>query len=148
MEKMYAISKGSYSDYRVLAVCDSKKTAKALAARYNATEHYSETYVETILYVDNPDVQRVETLDLSITIWDDGSETDDHISYRVEWPFDPLYDSSDCTWRWVRAPVHKGKGGRLDVYGTDHERVRKVFGERRALLHTDDAFRSKKEVRG
>lgn len=93
-------------------------------------------------------VGKVETLRLSVNIWDDGQETEDRQSYNVEWPFDTLYGLTDCSWRWVRAPMHKDKGGRLEVHGTDHKRVRKVFGERRALFHTDDAFRAKREITG
>jgi len=150
MATMWVIASGSYSDYRVHAVCDSKKTAKTIAARANADrDGYHDDYViEELVYVDDPQISKVETLRLSVNIWDDGTETEDRESYSVEWPFDTLYGLSDCTWRWVRAPMHKNKGGRLEVSGTDHERVRKVFGERRALIHSDDAFASKGEITG
>lgn len=151
MKTMWVISSGSYSDYRVQAVCDSKETAETIVARANADRsggYRSEYEVEELVYMDDPKVQKVETLRLSVTIWDDGTETQDTQAYDVEWPFDSLYGLTECEWRWVRAPVHDGKGGRLDIRGTDHERVRKVFGERRALIHSDDAFRSKREIKG
>lgn len=150
MKTMWVLSSGSYSDYRVHAVCDSKATAKRIAARAKATKSAwrSEYEIEELAYVDDPDLKPVETLDLAVDIYDDGRESEPRESFRVEWEFDPLYELSDCLWRWVRAPIHNGRGGRLEVRGTDHERVRKVFGERRALIHSDDAFRSKKEIKG
>lgn len=148
MKKMWVVSAGSYSDYRVLAVCDCKKTAVKLVDRYNAGGSYGYARVESLSYVDDPNISRVEVLSMSTTLWDDGSEDVQDNQFRVEWPFEPLYTHEDCVWRWVRAPIHGGKGGRLDVYGTDHERVRKVFGERRALLIMDDAFRAKNEIHG
>jgi mRNA-degrading endonuclease toxin of MazEF toxin-antitoxin module len=44
--------------------------------------------------------------------------------------------------------MHHDQGGRLEVWGTDHERVRKVYGDRRALIISDDAFRAQREVTG
>lgn len=147
---MHVISKGDYSDYRVLAVCKSKKVAKRLAARYNAREasEYYQARVEEIYYVDDPDIKRVETLEITINLWDDGTENEAHQSYRVEWPFDTLFELTECSWRWVRAPIHKGLGGRLEVRGTNHELVLKVYGEKRAMLKSDDAMRAKREMSG
>lgn len=43
--QVYIVTKGSYSDYRILAAFADKKAAKAFAAK--ATEEYSEAQVET-----------------------------------------------------------------------------------------------------
>lgn len=145
--KMWAVSKGSYSDYRVMCVCDTKKAAKAVAAKYNGSSSYERAFVEDILVVDD-DVQQVLVLSLSTTLWDDGHETEPREDVRAEWPFDALYGTPNVSWRWVRAPIHRGGGGRLDVHGVDHERVRRVFSEQRAALITDDAYRARREMTG
>lgn len=149
MKTMWAVSSGSYSDYRVHAVCDSEATAKTIVARANADANTYERYeIEELAFIDDPTIKKAETLRLRVNIWDDGTETQQSETFIVEWPFDTLWDLTDCSWRLVRAPIHNGKGGRIEVWGTDHERVRKVFGERRALFHSDDAFRSKREIKG
>jgi hypothetical protein len=152
IETVWVISRGSYSDYRVLAqVRGSKKDAELLAARANAAgdDLYGDPYEVESLPVVSPDVQKVETLMLIAEIRDQGpSVKDEKVSIRVEWPFDSLYALAKVEWRWVRAPVHQGRGGRLEVWGTDHERVRKVYGDRKAMLLSDDAMRAKRESRG
>lgn len=150
-ESVFVIASGEYSDYRVLAVVTGgKKAAKELVARANAHGDTYRTYFMEELPVVAADVQRVEILTLTAEIRDAGPvvEAERDPYYRVEWPFDALFGTPACAWRWVRAPVHNGKGGRLEVQGTDHERVRKVYGERKALLLTDDAFRAKREATG
>jgi len=149
-DKMWALSSGSYSDYRVLCVCPSKKVAKQLAARYNADNRsYDEVYVEQIAFVSDPDIQRIEIMSMFQEIWDNGEISEPRQQYRVEWPFDLLYPEAavPVSVRWVRAPIHHNKGGRLEVHGTDHERVRKTFSEMSAALRTDDALRAKGEFR-
>lgn len=147
---IYVVSSGTYSDYSVLVACPSKKDADLLAQRYAASGGYGydDARVEWLPIVPG-DVQQVTVLHMSTTLWDDGSETDTRERLTVKWPFeldDPKH--ADCTWRWVSAPMHHGKGGRLDVHGTDHERVRKVLGDQRALLITDDAYRARREITG
>jgi len=144
---VYAVSKGSYSDYRVMCVCPTKKDAKRVAAKYNANTTYEKAGVETLLVVDG-DVQQVEVLSLSTTLWDDGTESAQRETYRVEWPFDALFGTPRAEWRWVRAPMHHDQGGRLDVHGIDHELVRRVFSEQRAALIADDAYRARREMKG
>lgn len=145
MKNAWVVSKGSYSDYRVLCVCPTKRDAETVASKYNAGDAYADARVESLMVVDAT-VKRVELLHLSTTLWDDGRETDQRETRRDEWPFDALYGIPAVYWRWVRAPMHKDAGGRLDVYGIDHERVRRVFSEQRAALISDDAYRSRREM--
>jgi hypothetical protein len=149
-ETVHVISSGSYSDYRVHAVVKgSKADAERLAERANGIKDtYHDDYEIETLPVVTPDVERVSILHIQEQIWDDGTTTDRHEQTSVEWPFDTLYDLSEMTWRWVRAPMHKNRGGRLEVRGTDHERVRKVFSDRRAALMVDDALRAVRERQG
>lgn len=142
----WVIARGSYSDYRVLCACPSKKDAKTLAARFNSTETYEQAGIEWLPEFDGQ-TERVEILLLSTTLWDDGSETEQRESFRTEWPFDGIYDHKPVNWRWVRAPCHHEKGGRLDVSGTDHERVRRVFSDKRAEIIATDVLRLRREAK-
>lgn len=151
IETVWVISRGAYSDYRVLAVVrGKKKDAELLAARANAAgDSYGDAYEVESLPVVSPDVKKVETLMLIAEIRDEGPVVkEERMNVQVEWPFDSLYALAKTEWRWVRAPIHNGKGGRLEVWGTDHERVRKVYGDRKAMLLSDDAMRAKRQARG
>jgi hypothetical protein len=151
VETVWALSRGSYSDYRVLCIVrGGEDEAKLLAARANAAgdELYEDPYEAEELAVVDPDVQKVEILTLTSEIFDDGRTKESDPRIRVEWPFDALYGTPSLRWRWVRAPMYRDKGGRLEVWGTDHERVRRVFSDRRAMLMTDDAMRARTEAEG
>lgn len=147
-DEVLVISSGSYSDYRVHAVVDgTREEAEALAARAQRHQGYGDYEIETLPVV-KPDVQRVSILLLTATVWDNDLVTDQRERTETTWPFDSPWDVRDVSWRWVRAPIHQNKGGRLDVHGTDHERVRKVFSDRLAMLRTDDAMRAVGEMTG
>jgi hypothetical protein len=148
---MYVVSSGSYSDYRVLCICDSKERAEQVAAALRADSDgwRSDAGVETLPLVTTTP-EKVITYDWQIEIWDDGTTTCERKNTRTEWPFDPLYGESitRVSWRWVRAPVHKNKGGRLEVKGTDRTRVAKVFTEKRAQLLSGPGLRDRSEAKG
>jgi hypothetical protein len=150
-DKVWTIASGEYSDYRVHCACPSKEDADLLASRLNATRNsgYYDDFVVEELPVCDRDTQQVTVLYLTTTLWDNGTESDSGERLNTVWPFD--YDESArlaVTWRWVRAPMHHHTGGRLDVSGTDHERVRKVFSDRRAELLSDLALRKVPERAG
>lgn len=146
---MYAVARGEYSDYRVMCVCPTEADAETVAMKFNhgSGRGYDAARVETIDLVTG-DVERVAVLVLSTTLWDSGKESDQRERTSVEWPFDSFYGADAVSWRWVRAPIHQRKGGRLDVHGTDHELVRKVFSDRRAWLMTDGAASASGELTG
>ena len=143
--KVWVVSSGSYSDYRVLCACPDKKTAETVSAKMAAAGGWrSDTRVESLTLVTD-DVERVSILWLSVNLWDDGTESDSVESFRYEWPFDALFDDAKPVhWRWVRTPFHLNSGGRLEVSGTDHERVRKAFSDHRGQIKSDDALRARK----
>lgn len=88
-----------------------------------------------------PSKEEAETTNL----WDNGKESETKTSMRTVWPFaDYAGIPSAVSWRWVRAPVHNNAGGRLTVEGIDHERVRKVFSERRAEIIGDETNQMRK----
>lgn len=152
---MWAISKGSYSDYGVMCLCTSKAEAEELLAKMQGEPDewgdrpYSAAFVESFPVV-TPDVEQIVALCLSAEVWDDGTASEVRESTRTEWPFDTLNHGSNWRvhWRWCRPPVAKGKGGRLDVQGTDHKLVRKVFSEKRAQLIAGDGLRASNENSG
>lgn len=144
-ETVWVLSHGEYSDYRVMCACPSKDAAELLAARFNSTtSSYDSASVEE-LPICGPDTQQVEILHVTANLWDNGKESETKTSIRTVWPFaDFAGMPSAVSWRWVRAPVHNSAGGRLDVEGVDHERVRKVFGERRAQILADETGQLRK----
>lgn len=151
VETVWVLSRGSYSDYHVLCVVrGGQAEAEMLAARANAAgdELYGDPYEAEELPIVDPDVQKVEILRLQVEVFDDGETKELKPQIRVQWPFDALYDTPRLRWRWVRAPMYHDKGGRLEVWGSDHERVRRVFSDRRAMLMTDDAMRARREAEG
>lgn len=144
-ETVYAVTTGSYSDYRVHAVCRTKAGAERLAGRMRADVDGWHTDADTIpLPVVDPEIEQVVTLSLSENLWDDGTTSDVRDGQRTEWPFIPMQFPKQG-WRWVRAPVHQGKGGRLEVWGTDHEAVRRVFSDKRAEIRATPALSGSRE---
>lgn len=158
MDYVYAVSRGDYSDYRVMCVCPDKATAERVADAHNGdSDSYEDARVEAIRYITEP--RKVTTYMVSATIYDNGDVRDgrnpngaltESPQERVEWEFDPLYPErlTRVGWRWIRAPMHAGEAGRLEVSGLDREAVLKVFSERKAQLLADDAMRSRSEIKG
>ena len=149
MSSLWAVTKGSYSDYRVLCICDSKERAKRIASLPAKDSWSDDRNVEEILFFDRDPVT-VTTYSISEELLDDGTTHAYREDIRSEWEFDMLYPERNrpAIWRWVRAPYIENRGGRLDVSGTDLERVRKVFSDRKAMLRSDDAMRAKRESHG
>lgn len=149
MRTMWAVSAGDYSDYRVLCICETKEAAEIVAAKYN--QHLGSRYgvadVEEFALVDGS-VQRESILYMQQVILDDGTTQDLQETIKAEWPFERLHEEQEATWRWIRAPYIQRIGGRLEVQGKDHERVRRIFGEQKAALMADDAYRAQREMRG
>ena len=149
MASLWAVTKGSYSDYRVLCICDSKDRAKRIASLPAKDRYSDDRQVEEILFFDRDPVT-ITTYSMSEELLDDGTTNAFHEDLRSEWEFDMLYPAHNrpVVWRWVRAPYIEKRGGRLNVSGTDLERVRKVFSDRKAMIRTDDAMRAKRESHG
>lgn len=145
-EEVWVVSKGSYSDYRVLVACKSKEEAEDFSEIYDKFHHYSESFVESFQFVSS-DIRPILSYYMNVEILDDGTEKDRHDREYGTFPFDTHYDPDDpgeVEWKWYRNS--DDNGGSLSVSGKDQERVRKVFGDKRALIHSDDAFRERKFV--
>lgn len=148
-QTMYCVSSGSYSDYRVICVCESKERAEEVAAAMRADSDgwRRDATVEQIAYVDyKPEL--IPVYQMNAEIMDNGEVTESPLHQSNEFPFDSLYPFVRVSWRWVRAPMHHDKGGRLEVRGYDLEAVRHVYGDRKAQLQVEDAFRMTREAKG
>lgn len=146
----WVVSAGDYSDYRVLCVCPSKADAEEVARKINTAKEdsrwwYGDASVESLPIID-AEMAMVTHETITTTLWDDGRETAATSRQEITYPLGGDYPR--VAWRWVRAPCHQGRGGRLDVHGIDVERVRKVFSERRAELLANPHLRMSDELEG
>lgn len=143
MASLWAVSKGSYSLYRILCVCDSKERAERIASLPKKDGWDDDRGVEEMIFLDRDPVT-VTSYCMTEELFDDGTTRAFREDISTEWEFDMLYSERNrpVGWRWVRAPYIRDRGGRLEVFGTDLERVRKVFSDRKAMLRTDDAMRA------
>ena len=145
-KSVWLVSSGAYSDYRVHCAAPNKKAAKAIIAALNSDEpschHY---FIEQVPVIDK--AEKVTIYGIEAIITDDGTVRGESVRDRDEWNVDPLYPQRlrPVTVRWVRAPIYYGRAGRLEVYGTDEERVRKTYSDMRAQLLADPALRKRRE---
>ncbi len=145
--RVWLVVTGSYSDYRVECAAASEADAKQIAATINAWwRSYEDAHVKSVPLV-TPPVHRVTIYMVSVTVWDDGLIQHHQLWQDARWPWE--YEASrPVRWRWVRAPMHEGKGGRLDVTGTDRELVFRVASDRAAMIHADPVLARKTEATG
>jgi len=149
-KKVYGISTGKYSDYSVLCICPSKKEAKKLVNTLNSDPESShhDCRIEEFVVCDSAVKKNNNILTLSVELMDDGTERRSTSNALTKYPFDWNGDPGPCRWRWVRAPMYHNKGGRLEVYGTNHTRIRKVFTEKRAMIKADKSISMQTEIEG
>lgn len=146
---MWAVNSGSYSDYRVVCVCDSKERAESVAKALREDEggYHRDAQAEEMAFVDY-EPSKVRVYFRSVEVLDSGTTGKASEDVREQWPFDSSHTLVSVEWRWVRAPYIAHIGGRLDVHGIDEERVAKVFTEKRALLLADAVYRAQREAKG
>lgn len=144
-DRVWLVSSGSYSDYRVLCAAPSKKAAQDIVDALNATDEWAEYFVEQVPVIEH--AERVTVYGLEAIITDAGTVREESVRDRDEWNVNPLYPERlrPVTVRWVRAPIYNGRAGRLEVYGTDQERVRKTFSDMKAQLLADPVLRKRRE---
>lgn len=136
--KVYAISSGSYSDYRVLGVAEDEETAKTWAAAIrNAPDSmHHDADVEEMTFIPAGAVPKTRhRVSLMQEWWDDGTERRlgvieaeeyEIASYHGEVPVRPKV-------RFVRAPMYGGLGGRIEIEGRTRAAVMKVYSEQKAV---------------
>jgi hypothetical protein len=133
---IWVVEVGEYSDRNVFCACPTEEMAKAVAPQVRG-------YASQVPFVKAP-VKPVPDLHMSVSMTlRDGMAVDEGLEYEsLIWPWD---DDPGVQWTWM----HRLDGrGVLSVHGTDLQRVRKVFSERRAMFMADDAARMAKCVYG
>jgi hypothetical protein len=140
--KIYAVTTGSYSDYRVKALFTSKKLAKAAAEATAAdTESwYGDASVETFhIYDEVP--EKATAWYYQANLWDDGTVTEERLTSDTALPWNLLWGEAPArpSVRFVRAPIHKNKGGRLEVRGSDEQAVKQAFSDNKARILAEKA---------
>lgn len=147
---MWLVGNGGY-EYNAHAVCHTKADADRLAAKMrlysaqldNMYGSFHDVQVDSIMVVD-ADLEPQRLYRRNVNLWDNGEAELVKASSLFQWPFYQASHVTDETprWRWVRAPIHNGNGGRLEVWGLDEPSVDALLAEKLA----DTSYRSKKEV--
>lgn len=148
---VYAITSGEYSDYHVLCLALTRGAAEAVVERINrlnSDDWMRGPEIQEMMLVDET-VERKMVYSRSVEIWDDGLAGRPNEWDRAQWPWEmSVREDKPVSWRWVRAPYIEHIGGRLDVVGTDRERVTKVFSDTAAALRDNEAMRQQREILG
>ena len=116
--KLYALTHGEYSDYRILTLCSSKERAEELAKWYNAKKSIYEDEVE------------VEEYDDGLVVPDENLNT-----YRI-W-FDEKGNPKSCEQGHPIDAVNNRigfnkNGGYVYLFATDMDSARKIAIDKRA----------------
>lgn len=141
MTAAWIISEGSYSDYQVVCVVEEEEQANMLCARMNAGVKYGDWRVEEVPVVDN---SISPVLSLKLEYWH--ANPHPHYGHPPWSKYTYPYDMESMTFHWPIAsdlrflPLCDYQPGMVwqpphfTVEGTDHERVRKVYSEKKAEL--------------
>jgi hypothetical protein len=142
MKPAYAIVTGEYSDYRVLAVSTNKDTAEVWAKAVREHDDgsgyraYTDASIEEMVLLEPGDEPKtVHRVHLREEWWDDGRTEGLRVNETDDLPIANWYGvtpsrPSVC---FVRAPVHCGKGGRIEIVGRTRKAVMKVYSEQKAM---------------
>ena len=148
LKSIFAVSSGSYSDYRVLAVFETKKDAEIWAKELTeAKVSYDGVEADYPLLPEGAQVEemllvpkgvapyKVTHYELRAELWDNGKVDEQDLQVNVEYAI-TSYEGIPPTRprvRYIRAPCHENKGGRLEIHGDSEKKVRKVFSEKVAM---------------
>ena len=137
--RVWALSQGEYSDYSVIALFTTKKLAEE-AAGLNNSDRWSRAFVEEFVLYDET-VETVDEYKIMQDIWDaDALIPEPTVTHTVKMPW-AFWDGEPpkrAKVRWVRAPIHQGKGGRLEVRGRDRDAVVKAYTDNAARIIAGD----------
>jgi hypothetical protein len=152
MKTAFLVTSGSYSDYQVHCVCPTEEDAKVVASKMQVERRDEYEIEERNIY--DATIEPIEVLELSALITDDGVCVEEFVSTDKIWPNDEYATlAKPLSWWWQRTIYgiwgnKQQPGGRLQVWGTDFELVRKVYSDRRAMLMTDPAMRLRNRASG
>lgn len=133
MESSWIVTQGEYSDYRVMCVCPSEDEARRVAERVGGD-------VEEVPLASLADVHTASVLTMSCTVEaTTGQVFFESVRARLVHEFGEDPDEPAVIASVGDAPRHRYSfqgpsviGFEVVVYGTDHERVRKSYSERKA----------------
>ncbi len=143
-DRVWLVSSGTYSEYRVHCAAPSKQAAYDIVDALNTTGKWAKYFVEEVPVIEK--AERFTVYGLEVVISDDGTVSEEAVFDRDEWNVDPLYPERlrPVTVRWVRAPIYH-QAGRLEVYGTARNLVRAEFSSMKAQLLADPKLRKRRE---
>jgi hypothetical protein len=132
MAKIWGVSKGEYSDYRVVAIFSTRKMAQAYLDEYNKIQFNQGNLQEFYFDPDPPEL--VTFVEVNIAKGGDVIKASgphmgpsDSIGFRSYHPFHP-YRHGECSSMW------------WNVRTDSMERAIKVANEKRAMLIDADAW--------
>lgn len=116
--RTYLLTRGTYDDYRVLAVFTDLDTAEAALEAHTADpeDFGGRARIETFtLYDEVP--SPVTLYRINLNLWDNGNLGHCNTNTITALPWNQLDTIEPCSTRYVRAPIHKNSGGRYEVRG-------------------------------
>lgn len=135
---LFTVESGCYSDHRVHAVFEDEQTAIAWQSAMNSDEDgwNRDAFIGSIVIIETGTKPKKETVwRMNTELWDNGTTDSRGADFISSYPTDSMYmpPPKRPAVRYVRAPVHKDLGGRLEVVGATREAVEKVTSERIAM---------------
>lgn len=141
-QTVWGLTTGSYSDYQVRALFTTRELAEQAVEAHNATDRYSwdGASVEAFTFYDYVPEQ-VTVWTYVVTIWEKGANkgkvAGEDLRSETDYPWKFHYDETPTRRpqvQFIRAPVHRGLGGRLVVRGTDEQAVKQAFSDNKARI--------------
>lgn len=138
MKTIYAIATGEYSDYCIRAVSDDKAAAEEWVNALVSEDGgwHTDARIEELIFIEKGvSPTKEHYVDLSQDLWNDGAEGELRINERDEYPI-ASYNGAPPERprvRFVRAPCHRGSGGRIEIRGNNTQAVMKVYSEQKAM---------------
>lgn len=131
MTEVHVVTKGSYSDYEIIGVFADQGEAQSVCNHYNQHDKYENWRVESMPLIEGEQVPVLELV-LYFSYWPGrmyhgyDSAISENESIKPHFPFEGEQVKT--------CEVEGSHQSGFTVRGTDHERVRKVYSERRAEL--------------
>ena len=131
---VYAFVTGAYSDYGVEALFETRELAQMAVDVTSESHSYSPRIEEMWLYDEFP--ERIESWTMTVEVWDDGQVDEVLTRNESAYPWEHLWGipPERPRVRYVRAPIHHDRGGRIEVYGQDRVGVQKALNDFRARV--------------
>jgi hypothetical protein len=138
LREIFTVEAGCYSDHAVLGVFSDEATAAQWceAIKTDPDGWHRDAWVGRILLVESGvKPTKVTRWMQHVELWDDGRTETKGPQSQTEYAIATLWGlpPKRPKVRYVRAPVHNDKGGRLEVVGDSERVVVKVVSERIAM---------------